>query len=318
MAKPQIEYYFNRYAQNWEIIKQHINPKLQPDLTDVFLCPICFERRAYLREAIYEDLLSLEHIPPEKLGGQVRTLTCKECNNRAGTELDRHFILEQNFKEFAMGVPGSSYDAKYSFNDSPKIDATIVRPNPETWQIVGDPKRTNPRSLEEVSEIIRNVLQTEGLNVTLSFRLYKKGRPEIAHLRTAYLWAFSVYGYCFLFNENSKTICKQINNPDEDILPTLGIFPEVGFPDEALGLNIIYEPKNLRAYLVVFDIVTARNTKSRYGVILPHPYPDGLNIYQRLLDRDKTSIQLKLKTVDKDFDFIQKAPFSSLEVWRHF
>ena len=51
-------------------------------------CPICL--RSFTRDAAEKgQTVTLEHVPPETLGGSVKCLTCKPCNNSAGRKLDR-------------------------------------------------------------------------------------------------------------------------------------------------------------------------------------------------------------------------------------
>jgi hypothetical protein len=50
-------------------------------------CPICLNESAQL---------SREHVPPESLGGDVRTLTCLPCNNRLGSRVEDEFVAWWN------------------------------------------------------------------------------------------------------------------------------------------------------------------------------------------------------------------------------
>lgn len=60
----------------------------------LYLCPECltlFDEDSVANPK-YPDAerLTIEDVPPEKLGGAPMLLTCKPCNNRAGTLLDSH------------------------------------------------------------------------------------------------------------------------------------------------------------------------------------------------------------------------------------
>ena len=59
------------------------------------------------------------------------------------------------------------------------------------------------------------------------------------------------------------------------------------FPDELLGVNIIYNPKELKGLFVVFDLET-ENKKHRYGVFLPGPDSFGFK-YQDYFEKVKKS-----------------------------
>jgi hypothetical protein len=49
-------------------------------------CPICLT--PFTIEALADKRLSAEHVPPKSVGGRELLLTCKGCNNSAGTKLD--------------------------------------------------------------------------------------------------------------------------------------------------------------------------------------------------------------------------------------
>ena len=46
---------FDLYANNWNIVKQHPNLRVTPDINDVFICPLCF--RCFTREYLDSDVL---------------------------------------------------------------------------------------------------------------------------------------------------------------------------------------------------------------------------------------------------------------------
>ena len=51
-----------------------------------YVCPICWD--PFTVEALDDGRLSMEHVPPQSVGGCELLLTCTVCNNRAGTKLD--------------------------------------------------------------------------------------------------------------------------------------------------------------------------------------------------------------------------------------
>src|SRR5256885_9402871 len=51
-----------------------------------YVCPIC--RKPFTVEALDDGRLSMEHVPPQSVGGCELLLTCTACNNTAGTKLD--------------------------------------------------------------------------------------------------------------------------------------------------------------------------------------------------------------------------------------
>lgn len=53
-------------------------------------CPLCL--RLIAPGASLADQVAEEHVVPEALGGRLTTLTCRQCNNSAGAELEAHLV----------------------------------------------------------------------------------------------------------------------------------------------------------------------------------------------------------------------------------
>ncbi|MDY6856806.1 MAG: HNH endonuclease, partial [Thermodesulfobacteriota bacterium] len=72
--------------------------KLSAEYLAGYVCPICGTE--FLSDAIDSGDLTLEHAPPESLGGRAITLTCVKCNCPAGSSIDaamRNRHLLQHF-----------------------------------------------------------------------------------------------------------------------------------------------------------------------------------------------------------------------------
>ena len=93
---------FVRYAKNLEMI---VGPNQQAILAvdassgekhpltyPCYVCPLC--DKLFLEEDVASSRVTLEHVPPGKLGGYKRLLVCKECNNSQGSNLESHLINE--------------------------------------------------------------------------------------------------------------------------------------------------------------------------------------------------------------------------------
>jgi hypothetical protein len=314
LTKSRLEIFFDRYSDNWSIVKQHPKLRVEPDVGDIFICPLCI--KFFTRDDLRAKAISLEHVPPEKYGGTVRTVTCASCNKWAGTTLESELGRQLKLGEVLSGTPGSSIEAKYSVSDRDDLwlFATIQRPNPETWQVIGDPhpKRTNPRDLEEIQRLIEAGKFHE-FKMTMRFRAPKPRHPEAALLRIAYLWTFSVFGYGFLLNFGLPAVRGQIRYPEQTILPTWGILSQE-LPSEMVGVNIITAPEELRSYLVVFDLDTPQKAKVRYGVILPSPVVPGLKVYKWLEEHQRVPLSTKIRHFPDHLDFMEN-PFAALHVW---
>ncbi len=271
---------FEIFSDNLNSIKKESFIQLEPDIPDSYICPLCikcFTKKAL--EQSHPNCLTLEDVPPKKLGGKPLTLTCKKCNNTTGSSLDAQLKKKMVSDEFHSGLPNAVIDAKLQLKDDLCISATLS--NRECGGLSFHLFKNGPNAKKTKGESIPRVrkhIEKNGIqkfNCNLEF--YKKNHPEIALLRVAYLLAFSTFGNGFLFNSNLEIIRKQIKNPKEKILPSFGGI-NADFSNSHSGIYIIDNPIKLRSYLVIFELKTINRT-TKHGVILPGPSAPNLDIY---------------------------------------
>jgi hypothetical protein len=321
MSESRVERLFDFYSKNLNAVKRH--PRVHVELegdgideNDMFICPLCF--KAFPREAVRSKDITLEHIPPDSLGGKARTLTCRACNNWAGHELDSQLVKEQNIRDFFSDVPGSSMEAKLQLeelSDEISLPVTVNVDGEERpgYDIIGQPERTNPKHIEKVVQSFESGVS----GIKLSFYLYRRNRPEVARLRIAYLWAFSVFGYGYvLLNPHLGFVRFQIQNPKDKKLGTWEL-PGVDIPDLALGINVVTEPKELASFLVVFDLSSPLGTTTRHAVMLPGFGEPGTDIYNQIGQRRGKGEVSFAPLPEKDIrSNIHKFPFIPWSIWR--
>jgi len=262
-----------------------------PDFDEGFICPICF--KLFSREALstkYADHLSLEDVPPRSLGGRARTLTCKVCNNWAGSQLENHLSKKLRMDAFLGGTPGVEMETRFIPSPSVDLTATAQLTGDKVIEVICDPARSDPKALDELY-----ALESEGGMSTITLRFqpgYKINRPQVALIRIAYLLAFSQFGYGFLMNPNLMPVRNQIQNSKERLLPSWGLL-RADFPDSMVGISVIDSPEAFRSFLVVFDL-KADAIHTRHGVVLPGPTEPGLSVYNKLarLMREKGHAQV--------------------------
>src|ERR1700712_3923958 len=69
----------------------------------VYACPLC--RYPFVREAVAAHELTMEHVPAGRLGGRELVLTCRRCNNTAGSALEADAVRLDNAVRFAQREP---------------------------------------------------------------------------------------------------------------------------------------------------------------------------------------------------------------------
>lgn len=99
------------------------SPYLPPGFSG-YVCPICL--RAYGEDALKLGYLTLEHVPPRKLGGRPIVLTCWKCNNSA-SQSDSHARNLEDILEFASGFPRSGYPLMCHYRTSDSGPAFVQR-----------------------------------------------------------------------------------------------------------------------------------------------------------------------------------------------
>lgn len=320
MSKTRIRSFFEIYSQNLSITRKNIiGVHFEPDLDNIFLCPMCL--KYFTQDDIELAKLSLEHVPPRKLGGKVRTLTCKFCNNTSGSELESQLIKKLEFLGFWSGSSSvQSHDMTYRFNDGKPLPGTLNKLPNGNLEIIGHPHRTDPKEIEKASQAFQQTSQ-HSVNLKIEFTPYKELPAFAALLRIAYLYAFSILGYSLILpHAYLREFRRQFFHPDEKIIPQIGIFPDIHhiLPDDAIGLNLIVEPQELQSFFVVFDLLSPKGIKARYGVCIPGPTKPGTDIYKYMEKHSGNTINQRMTHIFSDVDtYFEQYPFIALDIWNN-
>ncbi len=148
-----------------------------------YVCPICLG-------SFFEfdpKELTVEHVPAKALGGKPLLLTCRQCNNEAGHELQSHQAERERREAFWQNREGKPLNLEVQTPSG--VVRGEVKSSGEPREFTVHAHRTAPDVLDQVDW--RKVANSE-------FRLgrkFKWGRARIGDLRDAYLWVFAQYGY---------------------------------------------------------------------------------------------------------------------------
>ncbi len=109
---------FDTFSKNWQIVRPAYDFKDQTEIIDkdfknAVVCPLCmkFFNAATLNQNSALPL-TLEHCPPEELGGKSKVLLCKECNSRTGHDVDLKLMEFVHVQPFNNAELNSSIDNK--------------------------------------------------------------------------------------------------------------------------------------------------------------------------------------------------------------
>jgi hypothetical protein len=246
-----------------------LNGKKQIADFPVYICPLCL--KGHVLNSIEGDnpSLTLEHAPPKGLGGSAEILTCKSCNNTSGHSMDIAIYRQLDAEPFLKANPNSSVPVKYKIDEMPIKGELKFSDQKEPVFFIDE--KSNPYHFEKIIAYLNQKSGT--LNFSFSTPSFKHFRKAL--LRIAYLQAFALFGYTFVFNESGTNIRKILNDKSEfENIHTI----DHPFEDDKVGLNLIREPEDLSAYLFILSLKT-ENQRRNIGVVIPRAGVEGWQNY---------------------------------------
>lgn len=211
------------------------------------------------------------------MGGKEIILTCKACNNKAGSKIDLNIAHQQNMIRISKSLASQKFHqserAKVNIGGT-EIKVEINKENddkPLNISILGQCNK--PDDIEKVKNYTREVAESNG---SFSFKLqstdrynYNERLAKIGHLKTAFLISVAALGYAFAFSKNLTEFRRQIFDPSLQIVDFyIEYFESISEED------CILEIPQLGIIAVSFSGVR---------VLLPHPL-SSLNSYSNTIE----------------------------------
>ena len=249
-------------------------------MADAYICPLC--QHVY---AIAHEALTLEHVPPESVGGKPILVTCKACNNRQGSDLDVYLmnalVISHNLKHLDT-IPQKS---RIAFNGV-EINGQTTFSKSEGFKFMISPDNNNPIEFEGFMKEARNA--KEGYEIKLTANITNRKRntdlANIALLKSAYLMAFHELGYMYVLNPSTNVVREQILNPKQQLISTpYVIADETGIPED-IPQGVYYAQfDDIVCVVVVMNLQLPKSEqKHRKAVVLPNPQDFQCRIYSVL------------------------------------
>lgn len=249
-----------------------------PQLRDCFLCPLCL--REFSRQAIDEDLLSVEHVIPEKLGGRLKTMTCRRCNNSQGSSHDAELVnFMRSFDIRAGLIPAHSRFTIGCAEITGNLYFPIESDDPNKqrgWEFDGVPKASKRGHPELCDEELST--GTREFKVSVS-RGYKRIPSQVAFIRSAYLMMFYYFGYAYIKYELAKPIRDQIANISTPTEILNGIIRLNDRLTDGSCLAILRHPVEIQCFFALFCLRT--EVEHYWAVALPGFSADWDMLYKR-------------------------------------
>lgn len=190
---------------------------------DLYACPLC--RRVFSAEALEgpDPTLTLEHVPPESLGGRALLLSCKRCNNEGGRKLDAEAVNRREFTRAvrALVLGSGEYEGKatWQFGGERMAGQLIARERNVRLNVA--PEATDPQAGPRArTRVMQQQRNDEGVRFSVSpavrFRLRES---QLGDLRIGFLLAFALLGYSYAFHPRLEQVRRQIVQPEDEVLP---------------------------------------------------------------------------------------------------
>jgi hypothetical protein len=216
---------------------------------NVYLCPLCMRNFLYIRhdEFYQNEDFSLDHFPPESVGGNQKALVCIPCNSNYGRTIDYALKEYLQFETFFRKQEAASYPMKVSYDGIPgeyKINSI--------WEKGNLLQSVNFKKYPLISKWLLKPQQPEW-----KFKLRFLGpSPDLLHkalLKTAYLTCFNRLGYEFAMSKTGYNIRKCLEGKMQHPLSNFGVFGDLHATDFN-GLYLITGPAEYKSFAVFFDI----------------------------------------------------------------
>ncbi len=177
-----------------------------------YKCPICcvdFTINAISKKSPEDYRLTLEHAPPDFIGGSVVALTCKKCNNNLGSRLDSQIAArELLFQRLDPSRPEPRpIRATLKLRDSPQSDVNIRFSGKisDGIKTTLSKEHNHPDKFGRVLQALQNASEkNHTFAARLTFPSYDERLSDLAFLKSAFLCLFAKFGYTYALSEPAQ------------------------------------------------------------------------------------------------------------------
>lgn len=253
-----------------------IKPKLQ-EPTEHYICPLCVTSQVVLLGNIlmkFEEF-TIDHVPPESIGGKAKLLTCQVCNNKAG-EYEAELVEKLRLHTFGDRKEGSGIkkiSVKKDSNDNILHKGFIK--NGED----GIPFIDFPQKAKENNPELKYILKEFGAavqEIQITIKTPDDEKLTKALLKSAYLLCFIHWGYEFIYSEIGYKIRKVLHGEEKYPIPLPIAFVDKTKQELPIGIGIIQKPTELQSYYVTIPFIKSSDNYTAI-IIIPPPTKDGWN-----------------------------------------
>lgn len=275
---------FKRFSGQLLLLKAYGHIDRVFKYADPYLCPICLREFSedHLDEKKYSNFLTAEDAPPAALGGAKIALTCRECNNSCGQEIDCHLSNVLRAIDDSFFYKGTKQNATIEFENK-KLTVELESLGDGALAAYHRVKYNNPTLLDNFMYGIKNKTVGPILNIIPPARKVDPKRINYALIKTNYILTFAKFGYIFLLSEQYDKLREQLLKPSQSIFPWTPFIRDQ-FKKESAGTYYVLN-NNLEAILNIFVLKTDYSET----VIGGFTQPPSITIdeYGKLIDQSK-------------------------------
>jgi hypothetical protein len=257
--------------QEWYDLGARAIANVTEGAVEVYVCPLC------ARPFPNIDDLTFEHAPPKSLGGREVALTCKRCNNTAGSSLDVEMRRAEDVDAFVVGEPTGPIRARFDVGAG-AVNVDVQRGPDREITVGGLPDRNSPDTtaahLAALDAMVGPAVPAQRLTFTFPRHRFERSTVAAGWLRAAYLLAFAKFGYRYALRSLFVPVRDQIADPTSAAIDSFYYFNLNAAPARR-SMIAVAEPEPLRSLAVV---------NGRHLVYLPGFHADSDTLYERLRD----------------------------------
>lgn len=286
--------WFRQGAAAWRRAQITMGVSEREATQEAYVCPLCMsvdyaarrgQFKCFTESALFDGSLTAEHVPPKSLGGRPLLLTCRECNNWAGSSVDSHARRRENPRDVFLGrtstkvtatTGGHKVAGRFTVKDGAYC-LDITRKNAH--------RRGAP---EAFSASIGKLGGSDG-DIILGFDSdeFDDRRARASWLRAAYLTMFAMGGFRATGGPEFERIRRQIREPEIEHIPTFLIDTHSKDDWSHRAIVRIKEPEALHCWGMLVG---------HYLVCLPWPGEAGL--YERIAAERKNDSKKMVARAD--------------------
>lgn len=232
-----------------------LNVILTPELGDFYVCPLC--REPFSREQM-ESTISFEHAPPESVGGARVALTCRPCNNTAGTLLDARLSRDEITRAFLAGgglAPGTVTVAREGVDVRGELS---IESGAFSFNAIST--QNDPELLERFRASAQVWADHAHGGREMAIRIpvhFNSRRAHLGWLRAAYVAAFACFGYRYALQPAFEILLEQFRRPDELLIEPLPLGEDANLAQDTRRIAFVTEPAVMRCVMVTIGRFTA-------------------------------------------------------------